>query len=158
MGCGGAAADAPLTVKLGVGRDQAESALRANQYCREPAPPTKLESYPRCERTGSEWSDSWVTARYEGDQLVEVRRWERFPDDSRAVERWNQLIADRMKLDPDAPDAVSELRRAGPLQAGTRSVKAFRIDDATVVGIYLLTPSPPEDASVLEAIVRVSKK
>ncbi|MGE0868922.1 MAG: hypothetical protein AB7P03_10175 [Kofleriaceae bacterium] len=158
MGCGGAAADAPLNIKLGVGRDQAASALRASQYCREPAPPSKLESYPRCERTGTEWGESWVTARYEGDTLVEVRRWERYTDDQRAVERWNQLVADRMKLDPKAADAVSELRRAGPLQTGTRSLKAFRLDDNTVVGIYLLTPSPPEDASVLEALVRVPKK
>ena len=32
-------------------------------------------------------------------------------------------------------------------------MKAFRVDANTVVGVYLLTPTPPEDASVLEAIV-----
>ena len=47
------------------------------------------------------------------------------------------------------------LKARGPLESGTRSVKAFRVDANTIVGVYLLTPSPPEDASVLEAIVRV---
>jgi len=38
------------------------------------------------------------------------------------------------------------------LPAGTRSVKAFRGDDGVVIGIYLLTPSPPENANVLEQV------
>jgi hypothetical protein len=155
-GCGGVSAEAPLTLKLGIPRDEAVQALRAHKYChKEDGPPQKLETYPRCARAGTEWGESWVTARYEGNQLVELRRWERYAEDSVAVERWNQLVADRMKLTPETPDALVALRARGPLEPGTRSVKAFRIDPTTVVGVYLLSPAPPEDASVLEAIVRV---
>lgn len=157
-GCAGAAAEAPLTVKLGVHRDQAATELRAAHYCHEiDGPPQKLETYPRCKRAGAEWGESWITARYEGDTLVELRRWERYTDDARAVERWNQLIGDRMKLTPDAPDASSSLRTNGGLEPGTRSMKAFRIDADTIVGVFLLEPTPPQEANVLELIVRVPR-
>lgn len=156
VGCGGATAEAPLTLKLGVPRAQADKELRAHQYCPKfDGPRQKLETYPRCERAGTEWGESWVTARYEGDTLVEVRRFERYTDDNRALERWNQLVADRIKISPDDPEALEALRERGPLEPGTRTVKAFRVDANTVVGVYLLTPTPPEDASVLEAIVHV---
>jgi hypothetical protein len=155
LGCGGVAAEAPLTVKLGVHRDQATQQLRAARYCHTTdGLPQKLETYPRCQRAGAEWSESWVTARYEGDLLVELRRWERFTDEERAVERWNQLVGERMKLSPDAPDAAAALRTSGGLEPGTRSLKAFRVDADTIVGVYLLTPTPPQDAHVLELIVR----
>jgi hypothetical protein len=157
LGCGGAAAEAPLTLKLGVSREQADKELRAHEYCHTvDGPRPKVETYPRCKRAGTEWGESWVTARFEGDALVEVRRFERYTDDNRAVERWNQLVADRIKISPDDESALDALRRRGPLEPGTRTVKAFRIDANTVVGVYLLTPTPPEDASVLEAIVHVN--
>jgi len=154
--CGGVAAEAPLTLKLGIPRDQATTHLRSHQYCHKTdGPPQKVETYPRCKRAGTEWGESWVTARFEGDTLIEVRRWERYAEDNAAVQRWNQLVAERMKLGGDDAAALEALRARGPLEAGTRSVKAFRVDANTIVGVYLLTPSPPEDASVLEAIVRV---
>ena len=156
VACGGVAAEAPLTLKLGIPRDQATSQLRSHQYCHKTdGPPQKVETYPRCKRAGTEWGESWVTARFEGDTLVEVRRWERYAEDTAALERWNQLVADRLKISADEPEALEALRARGPLEAGTRSVKAFRVDANTIVAVYLLTPSPPEDASVLEAIVRV---
>jgi hypothetical protein len=159
LGCGGVAAEAPLTLKLGIPRDQATSQLRSHQYCHtQDGPPQKLETYPRCKRAGTEWGESWVTARFdEAGTLTEVRRYERYAEDNAAVERWNQLVADRLKLGPAEPEALDALKARGPLEAGTRTVQAFRVDANTVVGVYLLTPSPPEDASVLEAIVRVSK-
>jgi hypothetical protein len=157
VGCAGATAEAPLTVKLGIGRDQSTAALRGHQYCHKDGPPQPIETFPRCDRPGTEWGDSWVTARYDGDTLIELRRWERYAEDSVAVERWNQLVTDRLKLAPDAPDAVDALRAKGQLEPGTRTVKAFRVDAGTVVGIYLLTPTPPENASVLEAIIRLPK-
>ena len=154
--CGGAAAEKPLTMKLGIPRAEAVTALRSHHYCHKPdGPPQRVETYPRCERAGTEWGESWVTARYEGDTLTEVRRWERYTDDNVAIERWNNLIAERAKVTPDSEEALAALRARGPLEAGTRSVKAFRIDPTTIVAVYLLNPSPPEDASVLEAIVRV---
>lgn len=154
--CGGVVAEAPLTLKLGIPRDQATSQLRSHQFCHTTdGPPQKVETYPRCKRAGSDWGESWVTARFEGDSLIEIKRWERYADDTAAVERWNQLVGERLKISADAPEALDALKARGPLESGTRSVKAFRVDANTVVGVYLLTPSPPEDASVLEAIVRV---
>jgi len=154
LACGGATAEQPLHVKLGIPRDQALTELRSQQFCFKPdGPARQVETYPRCERAGTEWGEAWVTATYDAGRLVELKRFERYSDDAHAVERWNQLIADRMKMAPEASDAGVALRARGPLEAGTRSVKAFRVDDATIVAVYLLTPSPPEQASVLEAIV-----
>ncbi|MGE3761950.1 MAG: hypothetical protein AB7L94_06850 [Kofleriaceae bacterium] len=158
-GCGGVSADAPLRVKLGTPRDQALAQLRAQKFCfNEDGPAQRVETYPRCERTGTDWGEGWITATYENGKLSELRRYERFTDDNAAVERWNQLVADRMKVSPDAPDAGDALRRRGPLEPGTRSVKAFQLDPTTIVAVYLLTPSPPENASILEAILAVSPR
>jgi hypothetical protein len=155
--CGGISADAPLRVKLGTPRDQTLAELRAQKFCfKEDGPAQRVETYPRCERAGTDWGEGWITATYDQGKLVEVRRYERFTDDERAVERWNQLVGDRMKTSPDAADAGDALRRRGPLEAGTRSVKAFQLDATTIVAVYLLTPSPPENASILEAILAVS--
>jgi hypothetical protein len=41
------------------------------------------------------------------------------------------------------------------MEPGTRTVKAFRDKDGTVVGVYLLTPSEPQNANVLEKITYV---
>ena len=83
---------------------------------------------------------------------TELRRWERYGDDAHAVERWNQLVADRSKLTPPSEAAAQALRERGLLQPGTRTVRAFQVDDRTIVGVYLLTPSEPENATVLEKI------
>lgn len=152
--CGGVTAEHPLTVPLGVARDQAETKLRAHKYCRKDGPPERLELYPRCDRAGTEWGESWVTARFEKDRLIELRRYERFTDDNRAVERWNQLVADRNRLTPGTIEA-NELLRQKLLEPGTRSVQGFRVDAQTIVGVYLLTPSPPEEANILEAVIHV---
>lgn len=152
-GCSGLTADSPLTVSLGQPRATAETDLHAHQYCRKTTdPPQRQEVYPRCDRPGTEWGDSWVAAIYEGDKLIELRRWERYADDAHAIERWNQLVGERSKLTAPSEDAARALRDRGMLQAGTRTVRAFRVDDRTIVGVYLLTPSPPENAAVLEKI------
>lgn len=155
VGCAGSAAEGPLTVKLNIPRDQAVSQLRGHSFCRKQGePPARTETYPRCDRPGTEWGESWVIARYEKEQLVELKRYERFTDENRAVERWNQLIADRAKQSPGAADVTATLK-GRLLEPGTKSMKAFRVDASTVVGVYLLTPTPPEDASVLETVVLV---
>jgi hypothetical protein len=157
VGCAGPSAEAPLRVKLGVSRDQTTTELRAAQFCHkdEGGAPQKVVTYPRCERAATEWGESWVTAKYDDNKLVELRRYERFTEDDRAIERWNQLIADRAKISAESPDAAAALRSKG-LEPGTRTMKAFRVDADTVVAVYLLTPTPPEEASVLEAIVRLT--
>jgi hypothetical protein len=156
-GCAGTTAEAPLTVSLGLPRADAERALREHQYCHTANPPTAEEMFPRCDRPGTEWGESWVTARFDGDTLVELKRWERFTDDARATERWNQLVMARAKVSPESPEAIAALRDKGLLEAGTRTVKAFRVGADTIVGVYLLTPTEPQQANVLEAIVRSPK-
>src|SRR5262245_16661331 len=93
--CGGANADLPLTVHLGLTHDATERALKDHQFCLETssaviASQQPKQKYPRCERAASEHGDAWVIAIYEGDKLVELRRFERYGDDNRAVERWNE--------------------------------------------------------------------
>lgn len=152
-GCAGVTAEQPLALKLGMPRDEALATLKTQKYCpKQGNPPARLETYPRCERPGAEWGESWVTARYDEERLVEVRRYERFTDDARAVERWNQLITDRAKISTESGEATSALR-ARLLEPGTRTLKAFRVDASTVAGVYLLTPTPPEEASILEVLV-----
>jgi hypothetical protein len=151
--CGGPTAEAPLTVPLGLTHKATEQALHTHQFCRERGQvDTNHELFPRCDRTAAELGDAWVTAAFDGDRLVELRRWERYPDDARAVERWNELLAARMKVSQPSDEALRHLRERGLLPAGTRSVKAFREDAGVVIGVYLLQPSPPEQANVLEQI------
>jgi hypothetical protein len=155
VGCGGVTADHPLTIPLGLQRSAADAELAKHKYCHEvDGPRPEVETYPRCERVGSEWGESWVVARYEDDRLVELRRYERFTDEARATERWNQLVGDRAKVSPASTEA-SQALRSKLLEPGTKSVQAFRIDAGTVVGVYLLDPRPPEQASILEAVIRL---
>jgi hypothetical protein len=153
--CASTTADQPLTIQLGLQRGQADAALSKHKYCHSvDGPRAAVETYPRCKRTGTEWGESWVVATYEADRLVELKRYERFTEDARATERWNQLVAERQKLSPSSPEATQALR-AKLLEPGTRTVQAFRVDAETVVGVYLLTPRPPDDASVLEAVLKI---
>lgn len=157
--CGGITAEAPITLKLGTDRTAARKEIKAHKFCfkedggHQPNP----DIFPRCSRAGAEWGESWVAVRYENEKVVEVKRYEQFSDDARAVERWNQLVGDRQKLHPDAPDATAFLQSKA-LEPGTRSVKAWRLDPQTVVGAFLLTPTPPANASVLEAIYKFEKQ
>jgi hypothetical protein len=152
-GCGGPTAEAPLTVPLGLTHKDTEKALHAHQFCHAQGElPQKQELYPRCDRTASELGDAWVTAEFDGDRLVELRRWERYGDDSVAVQRWNDLVAARMKTSTPSDEALQALKDKGRIEPGTRAVKAFRGQDGTVIGVYLMTPSAPQNANVLEKI------
>lgn len=156
-GCAGATAEQPLTVGLDQSRPAAEKAIRSHQFCRQSHdPPQREELYPRCDRTGTEWGDAWVRAIYEGDTLVELRRYERYTDDTVAVQRWNQLVGDRARLHPGAE--VDLAKEGKLLEPGTRTVRAFRVDARTVVAVYLLTPSAPDNAAVLELVTRAGPR
>jgi hypothetical protein len=155
--CGGATAESPLTVQLGLTHDQTEHMLHDHQFCLERSSSTiaaqqQKQVYPRCKRAASEDGEAWIVAMYDGDKLVELRRFERFGDDSKAVERWNELITARMKTSQPDDAALQQIKDKGLLENGTRSVKAFRGETGTVVGVYLLTPFPPENANVLEKV------
>jgi hypothetical protein len=155
LGCGGVGTDHPLTIPLGLQRAQADAQLRTHRYCIEiDGARADVETYPRCDRPGTDWGESWVVAKYESDRLVELRRYERFSDDTRANERWNALVAARQRATPASPEAAQALRKK-LLEPGTRTVQAFRIDADTIVGIYLLSPTPPDEASILEAVIRI---
>jgi len=152
--CGGPTAEAPLTLPLGMSHDATTQALHAHQFCRTSRElPARQELYPRCDRVASEVSQAWVTATFEGDRLVELRRWERFADEAQATTRWNDLVGARLKLGPASASARAELEVRGGVLPGTRSVQAFAGEPGTVVGVYLLNPTPPENARVLERII-----
>jgi hypothetical protein len=158
--CGGAAAESPLTVTLGGNHDATEQALKKHQFCLETASSIvkqtqQKQKYPRCDRPAAEHGEAWVIARYDGDKLIELRRFERYGDDNQAVARWNELIGERMKTTPVSDEALQQIKDRGQLEAGTRSVKAFKNPDGTVVGVYLLNPSAPDNANVLEKITYV---
>jgi hypothetical protein len=155
--CGGASAESPLNVQLGLTHDQTAKMLKDHQFCLEVSSSAVMatqqkQTFPRCERAASELGDAWVIAVYEGDKLVELRRFERYPDDAKAMERWNKMVEDRMKMGPPDDAALQQIKDKGQLEPGTRSVKAFRGEPGTVVGVYLLTPFPPDNANVLEKV------
>jgi hypothetical protein len=155
--CGGASAESPLTVQLGLTHDQTAKMLEGHQFCLETSSATiastqQKQVYPRCKRAASELGEAWVIAIYDGDKLVELRRFERYGEDDKAVERWNALVSERMKTSPPDEAALQQIKDKGLLEPGTRTVKAFRGEAGTVVGVYLLTPSPPENANVLEKV------
>ena len=77
-----------------------------------------------------------------------MRGWSR----STTVTSSNELIGERMKKSPVSESALQKIKDKGLLQTGTRSVKAFDGEPGTVVGVYLLTPYPPENANVLEQV------
>src|SRR5687768_8942955 len=125
--CGGAVAESPLTVQLGITHDQTEAALKRHQFCLETSTSTvkhtqQKQLYPRCARAAAEHGDAWVIALYDGDKLIELRRYERYGDDNRAVERWNEMIAARTKKGPASQEALQKIKDRGLLQPGTRSV------------------------------------
>src|SRR5687768_510416 len=114
-GCGGAVAESPLTVKLGLSHDATEAALKDHQFCLETSSGTvkheqQKQKYPRCKRAASEQGDAWVVARYDGDKLVELRRFERYGDDTHAVQRWNDLIGARMKISQPSDQALQQIK------------------------------------------------
>lgn len=161
--CGGPVAEAPLTMQLGLSHEATEKELRAHQFCLQTSTSTvkyteQKQTYPRCQRAASEHGEAWVIAIYDGDKLVELRRYERYSDDNRAVERWNEMIGARMKKSQPSEQALQKIKDRGLLQSGTRSVKAFDGEPGTVVGVYLLTPSPPDQANVLEQVTYAERK
>ena len=57
-GCGGAVAESPLTVKLGLNHDATEQALKKHQFCLETSSSEvkhtqQKQVYPRCQRAAA---------------------------------------------------------------------------------------------------------
>jgi hypothetical protein len=147
-------AEGPLDVPLGLPRDQLVGELHRYDYCAKGDPPDgDQETFPRCDNPGIDWRDSWVTVKYDNGRAIGLERYERWDDDARAVERWNQLINARGKLVPASDAARAAVTARHDLPGGTRSWQAFQTGQYTVVAIYLLTPRPPENASILEEVL-----
>jgi hypothetical protein len=147
------AADGPLDVPLGLPRDQVPAELRRFEYCAAAERtwgPT--ERFAHCDTPGADWAESWVVVEYTGDHASRVARYERFDDDARAVDRWNQLVNARAKKAAPTAEARATVTAVHTLPPGTRSWQAF-VGDHTVTAVYLLTPRPPDNASVLEEIL-----
>ncbi len=153
VGCGGASAEGPLDVSIGMPRDRLAAQLHRFEYCKQRDPAKETEVFPRCDTTGVEFGQSWVVAHYFNDRVVRLQRWERYEDAGRGLDRFNALVEKRAALN-GPPDAEAKRQIAGQqeLPLGTKTWVAFRAGPA-LVGVYLLDPSPPENATVLEEII-----
>jgi hypothetical protein len=154
LGACASVSEGSLQVPLGLPRDQVPAAVRRYDFCVGDQGSRVEETFPRCKGPGIDYRDAWMVAGYDGGRLMRLARYERWDDDNRAVERWNALIASRTKLTGPASDEARQAVMAQrDLPPGTRSWQAFRAGDHALVAIYLLTPSPPSNASVLEELL-----
>jgi hypothetical protein len=160
VGCGGASAQTPLDLPMGTTRAELVHQLRSHEYCegREPAAEAALtETFPRCSAPGAEYAQSWVVAYYdEGGRVVKVQRWEKYAEPDRALDRFNELVEKRTQAaGTPSVEAKQIIGRQEPLPMGTTTWVAFPSGEYAAVGVYLLDPSPPENANVLEEIVEI---
>ncbi|MCE9578698.1 MAG: hypothetical protein K8W52_36575 [Deltaproteobacteria bacterium] len=148
------AAEGALDVPLGLPRDQVPAAVRRYDFCVAEQGSRAEQTFPRCKRPGIDYLDAWIVAGFDGGRLMRLSRWERWDDDTRAVDRWNALIAARTKMTgPASDEAKTAVLAQHELPPGTRAWQAFRASDHMLVAIYLLTPIAPANASVLEELV-----
>ncbi len=146
-------AEGPLDVPLGLPHDQVAGELRRFDYCATQQAGDQHETFPRCDNPGLDFRDSWVVVDYDAGRVVRVQRFERWDDDDRATQRWNQLVTARGKKVAPSDAARVAVAARHDLPVGTRSWQAFQTGDSTIVAVYLLTPRPPENASILEEIL-----
>lgn len=152
LACAAQRAEGPLFLSLGLSRGETASALRHYDFCAQVEPARADEVYPQCDRPGTGYGDAWVIAHYQIGRLVRVQRFERWSDDARAAERWNQLVEKRAARQPVSPDARARLSARGPVPEGTTAWAAFQSGD-DLVGVYLLKPPSADAPSILEEIL-----
>ena len=150
--CAAERARGPLTIPLGLSTADTGRALRTFDFCRQPAPPSSEELFPTCSHPGLGHGDAWVVAHYQGGVLVRLQRFERWPDPGAAKARWDALIAQRAQTSPPSEGARDQLAARQEIPAGTQAWVAFSTADQ-LVGLYLLTPSSPEEPSLVEDIL-----
>jgi hypothetical protein len=151
-GCAAQRAEGPLQISLGLSRDETARALRRYDFCPQLEAASADEVYPQCDRPGAGFGDAWVIAHYQGGKLARLQRFERWADDARATERWNQLIEKRSATTPVSTDARARIFERQRIPERTKSWVAFQVN-ADLVGVYLLTPAAPEDPAILEEIL-----
>ena len=150
------AAEGPLDVPLGLPRDQVVGELRHFELLPAADRPRvrrrrSRAATPRARLAATRGSSSSTRTRSRKSSLQRFERWD---DDARAIDRWNQLVNARAKTVPasDRRRARGDHRAPRPA-TGHPLVAGVPTGDHTVVAIYLLTPRPPDNASVLEEIV-----
>jgi hypothetical protein len=151
-GCAAQRAEGPLLVPLGLSREDTARALRRYDFCAQVETARSEEVYPQCDRPGAGFGDAWVIAHYQGGKLARLQRFERWADDTRAAERWNQLVEKRGAKTPVSSDARARIFERQRIPERTRSWVAFQVE-ADLVGVYLLAPASPDDPSILEEIL-----
>src|SRR5438105_10288206 len=120
-------AEGPLDVPIGLPRTDLAGELRRYDYC-PPADPSgdAHEIFPHCDDPGADYRDSWVEVDYDGGRVTRVERFERWDDDARATQRWEQLVTERGKKTAATEDARALVKARHDLPAGTRSWQAFK--------------------------------
>ena len=151
--CAGVSAEAPLLIAPGQSREATVAALQHHEFCRPKHPPAALETYPRCDRPGSEDGDAWVQAEYRDNQLIELRRFERYASPAVASNRWNQLVAAYAERAPITEAARAAYRAKRKLPAGVKRWVAVQWKDA-ICAVSLLTPESDEAPALLENVLR----
>lgn len=151
--CAADRARGPLAIPLGLTPEDTTRALRAYDFCHRPDGPRPVEElFPACDHPGLGRGDAWVVARYEGGVLVGLRRFERWAEPRAARERWDQLIAKRSETTPPSAGAREQLQARRAVPAGAQAWVAFSSGEE-LIGVYLLTPSNPDEPSILEEII-----
>jgi hypothetical protein len=150
--CAAQRAEGPLYVSLGLSRTETARYLRNYDFCPQLEAARDEEVYPQCDHPGAGYGDAWVVARYRAGRLNKVQRFERWADEARAAERWNQLVEKRARRTPVSLDARSRIVERQQIPEGTRTWAAFQVGD-DLVGVYLLAPADADKPSILEEIL-----
>lgn len=150
--CAAQRARGPLTIPLGLSTADTGRALRAFDFCRGDGARTDEELFPTCAHPGLGKGDAWVVAHYQGGVLVRLQRFERWADPAAARTRWDDLVGQRARTTPASDGARAQLAARAPIPDGTQAWVAFSTADQ-LVGLYLLSPTSPDQPAVLEDIL-----
>ena len=143
-----------MDIQLGLPRDQAISALRQRDYCRENIPVRNKERYDSCHRPGARTNESWIVARYEKGFLHLLQRFERYAKPELATQRWHDLVTSRTERDGQpSQEARERLLEIRGLPRGTISWAAwFTRDPGVLVGVYRLHQDGDKDPNIIEEL------
>ncbi len=150
--CAAERARGPLIIPLGISVAETTRALRTFDFCAGDPGSTAERMFPRCDRPGLDRADAWVVARYRGDELIGLRRFERWADPAAARARWDQLVARWSERSPPSSGAREQLINRRQMPSGVQAWVAFS-DGRQLVAIYLLAPTTATEPALLEEIV-----
>jgi len=143
-----------IPLSLGQNRGQVEAALENQNYCRDGSR-KQSQSYLRCHVKGLELGESWFVIDYDKEQdVMRVRRMERFPTHQDATKRWNSLVAERSEeLGEESPEAREAIAILDQAPAGAVLWKVWRrVGSGVLNAIYLVKPRTEMDPNVVEVL------